>query len=358
MSLLQNVTQKALQGWMEENHPLLDMTCCLNKKQRKFTCTACKDICPHGVFDDKNPDWELCDDCNLCVVACPSQAICPSLAALRGFIQLLDLENETVSIACSRSDFPADLRVGCLATVPWEMVARIALDKSLVLDLDACATCEKAAEREQLATVLGRAETFLGSEYFADRVRTTTEGADEVGVSRREAFTSFWSRLRTTVASIVPGEALARSADGAVYRKILVSRLSARQEEGLELALTWETPIINDACTACTVCTRTCVHKAIEALPRDEAEDIRRIQHHGNRCVHCGLCETLCPAHAIEGWTTYTMTDPLGIAETHVTVKIEPEQPKTPVLAALKKREWQRAQDTRDAAEGDSQSTA
>jgi formate hydrogenlyase subunit 6/NADH:ubiquinone oxidoreductase subunit I len=346
MSLLQDVAQQAIEGWMEENHPLVNTSCCLNSKQRKFVCTECRDICPKGVFDSAEHRWDLCDDCNLCVVACPSEAICPSMAFLRSFLQLPNAEQEAVTIACGRGEAAADLQVSCLATLPWEMIARIAFDKTLVLDIGPCASCQKIAEKDQLQVSLSRAEIFLGTDHFAEHVRLGAEGTERAGVSRREAFSAMWSMFRRTVGSFLPGEGLEKPADGALYRKVLVSRLLKMEEQGPHLEVTWDTPVFSSKCTACTVCSKICVHHAIEVVDDGEDEGVQRMLHYGHRCVRCGLCETLCPQSAIEGWTTYTAASPLEPAETAVAVEAQPVALTGPALRSISKRDWLREKDS------------
>ena len=339
MSLLQSITQKTIEDWMEESHPLIDSTCCFNTKQRKFVCTECQDICPQGVYDFTEPNWDICENCNLCVVACPSQAICPSSTVLAGFLRLLEIEKDVITVSCKLSDTPADLQVSCLAAIPWEMLARIAFEKTLVLDTTHCDTCDRSAEKDQIASVLTRAKTFLGEDYFNERIRLDAKGAETVGVSRREAFSAFRKIGKKTIANLLPGEKLDKPADGALYRKILVAYLLKKQEEGTDFVATWETPVFSEDCIACSICSKICIHGALEVLEDGEIEGVRHIIHTGSSCVHCGLCETLCPKLAIEVWDTYSSDDPLETTETPITVKTEPSDPEkqTSFLDALKK---------------------
>lgn len=322
MPLIDSVARRAIQEWMNENHPLVVKSSCLNSKQRKFVCAKCREICPEGVYDSAEPAWELCRNCNLCVAACPSQAICPSSSVLRKFIQIPHSETDVILAACGRSEVSADLQVDCLATLPWEMATRIALRKKLSLDTGPCATCVRAEGQAQISAILAKVEKFLGAEKFRECVRVgPIEAASREGVSRREAFSRLMGAFRTTVGSLLPDEDAERPAYSAVYRKVLVNHLLKLHDEGAATEVTWETPVFSEKCTACLVCSKICVHGAIEIVEDTDDDTTRYMRHYAGKCTRCGLCETICPSQAISGWRTFRGTDPLGIAETAISAE-------------------------------------
>jgi ferredoxin len=319
MALVDSVARRAIQQWMDENHPLVVKNSCLNSKQRKFVCAECRAICPEGVYDSAEPFWDVCRNCNLCVAVCPSQAICPSSSVLRKFLQIPYSDRDVVVAACERSDVSADLQVDCLATIPWEMATRIALRKTLVLDTDPCASCSRTDAKAQISALLSRVEKFLGAESFGDKVQTgRMDDVVSEGVSRREAFFKLLRMFRTTVGTLLPDDDAERPAYSAVYKKMLVNHLLKMHDEGAVAEVTWETPIFSDACTGCPVCSKTCVHGALEIV-EDSDDGSRYLRHYAAKCTHCGLCERLCPSQAITGWTTFRTEDPLGARETAIT---------------------------------------
>lgn len=327
MSLLLNVAD----SWMEESHPQVAFECCLNAKQRKFVCTKCRDICPNKVYNSPGCAWVLCEDCNLCVVACPTQAICPSSSTLGNFLHLLGTDKGIVTIACDRADATADLIVSCFGAVPWEMVACFALDAVVALDTGSCSICDRCSEKDQLSDMLARAARFLGTSYFTEHVRFDLAVPEVTGVSRRDALGSLLNMFRKTAAGLLPNADLQKSAYSAFYRKVLVGRLQKMREEGSALPVTWETPVFSEACTACSICSKVCVHGAIQVAGDAEDETVRYILHAGHRCVHCGLCETLCPTGAIKAWTTYSVSDVAAAVSTRIICVQEPEARKVHV---------------------------
>lgn len=342
MSLLDGVTQRVIQEWFDENHPLIVSGACVNSKQRKYSCTKCRDICPEGVYGADGPAWERCKNCNLCVAGCPAQAICPSSTVLKNFLRTLN-DEDAVIVGCSRGEADADLKLDCLGTLPWEMVVRIALQKKLVLDTAPCPSCPRAEEKAQLLALLTRAQTFLGAENFRKCVRLgAVEQPDRPGVSRRQAFSDLVRAFKSTVATLLPDDELERPAYSAVYRKLLVNYLLKKEAEETVPEMTWDVPIISDACTGCTVCSKTCVHDAIELVDPSESDGMRHLRHYGGRCTRCGLCEALCPQRAITGWATLMTTDPLGANDTAITAEPEPQPAQAPLLTSLRKQDWQR----------------
>ena len=152
------------------SRPELRAGLCLNRLQRREPCTRCAEICPHGVFPLKSGGamrWELCTDCSLCVSACPTRALIPSEPTRRDYAEAL--ESAQVRITCRREADVGTLRVGCLASVPWELPAVFALRGKLCLYTRACASCPREMQRAAVTAAVEALKSFLGPGLFRER---------------------------------------------------------------------------------------------------------------------------------------------------------------------------------------------
>lgn len=58
---------------VEEAHPTVDSTCCINEILQKKQCGLCKAACHVSTLDKiTHPDFTHCDDCGICVAHCPA----------------------------------------------------------------------------------------------------------------------------------------------------------------------------------------------------------------------------------------------------------------------------------------------
>ena len=133
-------------------HPVYAPENCINRRQRRYACTVCSAVCPRGAFSLKAGEtvkWDRCLDCGLCVSACPSRCFTPSPSLRRRFTEDLDLK-KPVSFICREETEQNGRRVRCLAAVPWELLAILAMHTDLVLYTGACAACAQKAWAQRL----------------------------------------------------------------------------------------------------------------------------------------------------------------------------------------------------------------
>ena len=150
------------------SRPTLQADRCLNRKQNKFTCTACSEICPEHVFSLRAKEelkWSHCRDCGLCVSACPSRCFTLSAGMLRTLTEDTRAD-EALVFACECESELMDRKLPCLAAIPWELLALMAFYGEVVLLMTHCAACEKADAHALLLENLAEAKAFLGEERF------------------------------------------------------------------------------------------------------------------------------------------------------------------------------------------------
>ena len=297
-------------------HPLFDPAACLNRKQNKFTCTACTEICPEKVFSlnaKETLKWDKCIDCGLCLTACPSRCFTPSGALQHELLADVQID-EPVIYGCEQDEELLERKLPCLASVPWELAAALALYTDVVFLARNCAQCPHAERREMLAENLQQLREFLGEERFTERVHVVTEGEwkpkkpkAEKLISRREVF-SGWKRSALKSAYRVAASRLPvpdeTEKDGMQYRRMLSravrkEREREKQEGQTASRYTVELPKITAECYGCSICERICPQKAVSVTP--EENGTRTICIAPWKCTACGLCTKVCPYGGADG---------------------------------------------------------
>lgn len=311
---------------------------CLNRRQHKVPCTLCLDICPGQVFslNPREPlKWDQCTNCGLCVTVCPSRCFAPPCGVQKLYTEDLDL-SAPVSFACYEEAAVCTKRVECLAGIPWELAATLALYTHVVFYVGACARCSHTGQVRCLHDNLESLRDFLGAEQFGTRIHILSEGRFELPVtdrtmSRRALFSglgrSLGRNLARTALNLLPVPDDESDSDGFLYRRLLceavkavdaaavesrggggsrtaapaegaagvsaVSTAAASRRYGVRL------PRYTRACFGCNICERVCPHKALEVSPEKDGK--RTIYITPWKCTGCGLCARTCPHGGIRG---------------------------------------------------------
>ena len=272
-----NLTNSVLSAASE--HPVYVPDHCINRRQRRYVCTACSSVCSRGVFSLKSGEslkWDRCVNCGLCVSACPSRCFLPSLTDRRYYMDGLDV-SRPVSFACRDEEEQSDRTVRCLAAVPWELLAMIAMRTDLVL--------------------------YTGARYEAP-ASPEKPGKPERTLSRRDLFAGLKKRaakgLYQAAAERLPMLA-EDDADGMQYRRALAETVLAEQKRISESPEPGETPPdygvrlprFSADCYGCGICGKLCPQKAIGI--GDEQDGTRLIYITPWKCTGCSLCFHACP---------------------------------------------------------------
>lgn len=302
--ILNHVVSQAL----AEKHPTRDYDHCINRRQVKNPCLVCAEICPQKVYFGPGSQKTLfsqCSNCNLCVTACPSRCIASSASNVSAYLKLLRIPEETIYIASDGYEGDAHLRTGCFATLSWEYLACLGLERKVVFLTDSMPEPEPDAGQIWQDT-LTRLCLFFGEEEYQKRFSFSPDPhhADRQEISRRELFQKAGEEIRSHISSFAPSKGMM---DGLLYRHLLKSLLAHREEQA---PFGWVIPMISSSCKGCGVCTRLCPQ---QALTVKKEENGFQVILYPFRCSTCRLCQKSCIHHAIEdfGVTRLTSLQPL-----------------------------------------------
>lgn len=341
MGIMDDMTLYALGYWMHESHPVRMESFCLNEIQRKNPCANCSDACPRGIsVHEDAPDWGSCINCDLCVTACPTQAIRISGSRMDDMQSCLEASDGIVVFSCDRIEARggAEMRVACLASLPWELVAMAGLDGRVVLRTSACKDCPHEELRQRTKELVASLRRFFGTDEFKRRILPRIpEGAAEVRVGaadRRRAFAGVAATVRRGATNLVKadgseaigsgeessepigeseGSASGRSSgrlpEASHCRALLVEKLLSMPADE-RIAVSWPTLIEDGNCRGCGICGNMCPHHALSLrIPELDEGGVRAVASHGqalvhdaSRCTQCGLCYMSCPNDNLGGW--------------------------------------------------------
>ena len=304
-----------------KSHPAFMPECCVNRRQRRYSCFRCAEICPHAVFPHESGGtlvWERCTDCSLCVAACPTRALAPSEPTRRTYTEASELSG-AVRITCRREEALGELRTDCLAAVPWELLAALALRTELVLCVRPCTAC-KLEWKKLLQANLASLRNFLGEERYRERVRLVREGeavpspqeeeSDEKLVTRRELFSGMRKNLmkRFFHAAEKRLPFLSETDGGALkYRRLLSEAVKAGQSADEEKRARYGVwlPRFNAACFGCGICEKLCPHQALSIVREENGSRLISIEPY--KCSGCSMCVELCPHGGLDGLALFSV---------------------------------------------------
>ena len=285
-----------------DDHPFLALSHCINRNQKHMTCSACMDVCPKGVYDraqKEPPQWNECQNCGLCVTACPSRCIAPSPANSKRHLLLAEKTGDVV-LSCSRAEVKAGHEEVCLALLAWEFLAYLALGGKLILNLKSCKDCPHEDCLELLEDQLYQLKCFLGEEGYAAHVQVCFDDLPNVtqeGVSRRDFFRSMAFGGKKTTA-LVLGDVVGSKVDAMIYRRMLAQRVRALASQDEQFSCRMNLPWIKESCYGCGICALLCPNGALEI--GGEQDGMRSVYITPHKCTGCGVCKAVCRDGCIE----------------------------------------------------------
>ncbi|MCB8966652.1 MAG: 4Fe-4S binding protein [Ardenticatenaceae bacterium] len=295
---------------------------CLHTKDKFATCTACYDICPvNAIQPGKPPTFvsENCQTCRACLAVCPVNAFTADDEAQALLNCAKQLDVQTCEIVCGLNPDAAvgspaaatAVRVrGCLAGLSADTYLALVgqgITKAIVR-LDACADCPWGSLQTQVETQVqqaqdllaawGRAETITCQHKAADSYRKRPLfNASSPPVSRRELFRWREAEEKPTtepdrVVNPHPFQKRLRFLQGVRQLALLAAMEADASLSGWGFALA----DVNDECTACGVCARTC---PTGALQLETAVSTYKLTFSPQICIACDICAHVCAPQAI-----------------------------------------------------------
>ena len=320
-------TRAAMDALMKTTHPEINRRQCWNLHPHRKSCTACKDICPYGdqIFTRPNlvKDWDPCTDCGLCVSVCRSRCISPSPEQVERDTSAADTDNDTIWIGCEKSARKNSMVRACIASLSWEALAYLALNKKIVLDLTPCGECENDTCADQLRAELTRLVEFFGETMFEARFTLAYE-PDEAPyhvkeLTRREMFEQVGHGSKSGTKQLLrmlPG--LRADEDGGADFRLLLHQRTRQLKAAMPdnpLHYGCYLPSFTDKCFACGKCEKACRAGALkqEDLPDGQTRMVVTPW-------KCSECVAACSNKGLDGMKLRQLTT-LGPVSLHKCTK-------------------------------------
>jgi len=306
---------------------------CLNPRYRLAHCDVCVNACPQQAItiSDTNVTIEsmLCNNCGICVSDCPT-----GVFQHEHFDSFKLLEwargNEEIHISCPASDISNGevANIPCLGILTEPLLAALyghGVERIYLYGMDACSACPTRIGKNRIDAVMQYSDSKIPALLqtqktnasddkgdYPDRFPKSIHASHEPVLGRRQ-FLSVFSRK--SAAAIIPNAVKylieennmpdAQPDIGGDEHILMhkhvpaIHRLSVMtlfSEHSKSDTSHFHTITANDACTGCRICAVRC---PTGALLWHENPDEANLEFRALACIGCRLCISICPYDAL-----------------------------------------------------------
>lgn len=308
---------------------------CVRVRNRHASCVRCAEACTSGALSLRDGaltvNEALCVGCGTCATVCPTCAIEArhpvdgellaaahrALRAGREAVFACHRAFEQAPAACAAA---GAIELACLSRMEESLAMRLFADGAQCIRLlhGACEGCPRengfASVKLVRDTVDSLLETWgLNCEYDVQQVGSEVKVATADAAAPQHVATG---GIRAASAFRKPAHV---QADGTLPHFVPLRRhalLDALADLGnpvrpdLDTRLWGHVSIDMSACRSCKMCAVFCPTGALQKYVGEDGHG--GVEHYPAECVHCGLCQDICPVQAITSSTavpTSMLTD-------------------------------------------------
>ena len=308
---------------------------CVRVRNRHASCVRCAEACTSGALSLRDGaltvNEALCVGCGTCATVCPTCAIEArhpvdgellaaahrALRAGREAVFACHRAFEQAPAACAAA---GAIELACLSRMEESLAMRLFADGAQCIRLlhGACEGCPRengfASVKLVRDTVDSLLETWgLNCEYDVQQVGSEVKVAAADAAAPQHVATG---GIRAASAFRKPAHV---QADGTLPHFVPLRRhalLDALADLGnpvrpdLDTRLWGHVSIDMSACRSCKMCAVFCPTGALQKYVGEDGHG--GVEHYPAECVHCGLCQDICPVQAITSSTavpTSMLTD-------------------------------------------------
>lgn len=299
---------------------------CVRVRNRHASCVRCAEACTSGALSLRDGaltvNEALCVGCGTCATVCPTCAIEArhpvdgellaaahrALRAGREAVFACHRAFEQAPAACAAA---GAIELACLSRMEESLAMRLFADGAQCIRLlhGACEGCPRengfASVKLVRDTVDSLLETWgLNCEYDVQQVGSEVKVAAADAAAPQHVATG---GIRAASAFRKPAHV---QADGTLPHFVPLRRhalLDALADLGnpvrpdLDTRLWGHVSIDMSACRSCKMCAVFCPTGALQKYVGEDGHG--GVEHYPAECVHCGLCQDICPVQAITSST-------------------------------------------------------